>query len=265
MIPTGAVIQHNWIRAKTKEVVDHSNEFISSLPYKPKPEYMRIPDDGQLVEEKPGTQVLVRWDYPQLGNPPVYATWEAGEGRTFAMTHDWSCSWEGAHEWGDTGGYFFARWDYYPDYAINLMLYLARKPLPTDYLVVHQYREQIHKIALGRSLLLSLIEFVDRFGANTRKIDEEIIALGSMVMDSEESYLDHDFEGALTGVRAALEKLKEIEELSVRIKNQTLLWVYVVEWLSVTGVSLLSGLVVWTLMIRRKLYRKVGVTRLGRR
>ena len=48
----------------------------------------------------------------------------------------------------------------------------------------------------------------------------------------------------------------------MRIKNQTLFWVYVVEWLSVTGVSLLSGFVVWTLMIRKKLYREIRVTRL---
>ena len=50
--------------------------------------------------------------------------------------------------------------------------------------------------------------------------------------------------------------------MATRIKERTLLWVYVVEWLSVTGVSLFSGLIVWTLMVRRRLYREVGETRL---
>jgi hypothetical protein len=29
----------------------------------------------------------------------------------------------------------------------------------------------------------------------------------------------------------------------------------------VTGVSLLSGTIIWTLMVRRRLYREVGLTR----
>jgi hypothetical protein len=54
----------------------------------------------------------------------------------------------------------------------------------------------------------------------------------------------------------------EISNEAIRLKDQALLWVYVIEWLSVTGMGLLSGLVAWTLMIRRKLYRQVEATRL---
>jgi hypothetical protein len=85
--------------------------------------------------------------------------------------------------------------------------------------------------------------------------------LQSMLSETQDLYLDHDFEAALAGAHDTLEKLREIEEISVDLKNQALLWVYVVEWLSVTGVSLLSGTIVWTLMVRRRLYREVGLTR----
>ena len=257
IIPTGSpVIKHNWIRHSTMQITYPSNEFISSLPYEPQPRYMGIPVDGQLVKEKPGSKLLARWVCPELGNPPLYATWDIGNGRTFAMMHDWT------GQGGEGGGYYFSRWEYYRDYAVNLMLYLARKPLNQDYSAVHQYREQIHKMSMGRNLLLSLIDFVDRFGGNPRQIDDELVELDSMMVNVQEHYLNHDFENALAGVQEALNKLKEIEELSVRIKNQALFWIYVVEWFSVTGVSLFSGFVVWSLMIRKKLYSEVMVTRL---
>jgi uncharacterized membrane protein len=258
VIPVGPAIEHNWIRKRTKKVVGHGNEFIASLPFTPKPKYMTIPTDGQLVEEREGSDVLLRWIYPELGDPPLYATMDIGEGRTFAMTHDWS------GERGDPGGYYFARWEYYTDYAINLMLYLTKRPLPTDHLVVHQYREEVSLIALGKGMLLSLVEFIDKFGASTRRLDDEMTIMDSMVSDAAQSYLDHDFEEALGRARSALEKQEEIEKLSVVIKNQTLFWVYVVEWMSVTGVGLLAGILLWSLMVRRRLYRDVRATRLPR-
>lgn len=60
----------------------------------------------------------------------------------------------------------------------------------------------------------------------------------------------------------AVGKMKDIEELAVKVKNEALFWVYVVEWLSVSGVSRVSGVVVWTLMVRRRMYREVKTTKL---
>jgi hypothetical protein len=47
----------------------------------------------------------------------------------------------------------------------------------------------------------------------------------------------------------------------MRLRERALLWVYVVEWLAVTGTLLVCGMVLWTLMIRKRLYRQVAVTR----
>jgi len=255
-IPTGTPeIKHNWLRQNTMEVLMPDHEFMASLPYEPRPGYMKLPVDGQLVWLKPGADQLARWISPRFGNPPLYVTWDVGEGRTFAMLHDWTGS------GGEGGGAYFHRWEYYRDYAINLVLYLARRGLYPDHAVVHQYREEVHGLAIGRSLLLSLLDFIDRFGGNTRRIDEEISVLNTMLSETQNRYLDHDFEAALAGARETLGMLREIEDLSVRVKNQALLWVYVVEWLSVTGAALLSGTIAWTLMVRRRLYREVGLTR----
>jgi uncharacterized membrane protein len=256
-IPTGyQVIEHNWIRNKAMRIVDYENEFIASLPYVPTPLYMRIPVNGQLVHLKDGAQQLGRWIYPELGDPPLYVTWDIGEGRTYAMMHEW------ANPGSQQGGRYFSQWDYQPDYSINLILYLAKRPLPSDYLVVHQYRELVQTLYIGRSMLMSLIDFVESFGGNSEAIYEEIRNLDLMVEEAAEFYLDLDNQAALEAARKAREKQVEIEEFSVKIKNQALLWVYITEWLTVSGTGLLCGFVVWSLMVRRRLYREVGTTRL---
>jgi len=231
----------------------YRNEFIQSLPYKPLPEYMRIGTDGNYVIQKEGSELLARWIVKtnQYENPPCYVTWAIGKGRTFAMCHDWT----------PAGGWIMSRWDYYRDYSINLMLYLAGRTLPNDPVQVHEYRRIIHDLAIGRSTLFSLIEFVESFGGSGRAIDEEILTLDEIVAGAKESYLNHDWAEALTTAEAAMDKLGEIEQLAVKVKNDALFWVYVVEWLSVTGVSLLAGTVLWLLMVRRALYREVKVTR----
>jgi len=259
-VPTGyQVIEHNWIRNKPMQVWDLSNEFMASLPFTPTPQYMRIPVNGQLVRLKDGGQLLARWIYPELGNPPLYATWDIGRGRAYAMMHEW------ANPGSQGGGRYFSQWEYLPDYAINLVIYLDQRPLSPDYLVVHQYRELVNTLYIGRSMLMSLIDFVESFGGNSQGIYEEIRNLDAMVGVAAEFYLDQDNEAALEAARKAREKQVEIEELSVEIKNQALMWVYITEWLAVTGTGLLSGFVIWTLMIRRGLYREIETTRLRER
>jgi uncharacterized membrane protein len=249
---------HNWISPYVSpggariNVVEYGNEFMASLPFSSSPRYMSA-FDGQIVLEKQGSDVLARWGLPQFSNPPCYATWKPEKGRTFSMLHDWSGSTE------------FSRWDYYADFSINLVLYLAQRGLPVDYVTVHRYRTNIHSISIGRSMILSLISFVESFGGNPQRIDQELVTLDQMVVEAGDLYLDHDFSSAVAAAEATLDKLKEIEELSVKIKNEALLWVYIVEWLSVTGVGLLSGFLVWSLMVRRRLYREVSATRLSRR
>jgi uncharacterized membrane protein len=256
-VPTGImIIEHNWIKWYPMEVVDFSHEFISSLPFEPRPEYMRMSVAGQLTHLKEGATLLARWLFPQIGYPPLYATWDIGEGRTFAMTHEW------ADPATQGGGYYFAKWDYYGDFAINLVHYLAKRSLPTNYVVVHQYREQVHALYLGKGMLLSLIDFVDAFGGDPTQVNEEIRLLDEHNEASKDMYLDHNYQGALDSAREAMEKVKTIEKLAIQIKNQALLWVYITEWLAVTGTGLLCGFVVWTLMVRRRLYREIETTRL---
>ncbi len=229
----------------------YSNPFIASLPYRPLPEYMRIGTDGNIVYRKEGSTLLAYWSSAKYDNPPCYVTWEIEKARTYAMMHDWT----------PNSGWIMSRWAYYGDYAINLMLYLAKRPLPTDPVIVHEYRQLIHTLAIGKGTLFSLVDFVEGFGGNARPILKEMGVFDQMVADAKEEYLNSDFNAALLKAQKAGEKLKEIDDLAVKVKNSALMWVYVIEWLSVSGVSLVSGALMWSLMVKRKMYRDVGSTR----
>ena len=231
----------------------YENEFISSLPYKPLPEYMRVGTDGNFVEQKAGATLLARWRVKtmQYEDPACYVTWEVDGGRTYAMAHDWTPG----------GGWVMSRWDYYRDYAINLMLYLAGRSLPSGHAEIHEYRKLIHELVISKSMLFSLLEFVESFGGNSRPVDNRVGELDMVIAEAQEHYLDHEFSEALASTQEAMAMMKSIEALAVELKNEALFWVYLVEWLSVTGVSLLSGTVIWFVMVQRRLYKEVKVTR----
>ena len=48
---------------------------------------------------------------------------------------------------------------------------------------------------------------------------------------------------------------------AITLKERALLWVYVVEWATVTATLMICGFALWTVMIRRRLYREAGLTR----
>jgi len=228
----------------------YKNPFMASLPFKPLPEYMKIGTDGNIVVQKPGSILLTRWVSPQYNNPPCYVTWDIAKGRAFAMMHDWT----------PAGGTLMSRWEYYGDFAINLMLYLAKKPLPSDSVVAHEYRRLVQELAVRKSTLYSLADFVESLGGSARPITKEMGNFDSAMKKAAELYLDGDYDGALGATRDAENMLSKLEELAIKVKNEALAWVFMIEWLSVSGVSLLSGLLLWNLMVRRKLYREVGTT-----
>ena len=53
--------------------------------------------------------------------------------------------------------------------------------------------------------------------------------------------------------------------MAIQAKDNALFWIFVIEWFVVTGTSMVAGALLWSLMVRRRLYREVGETRLDRR
>jgi hypothetical protein len=133
--------------------------------------------------------------------------------------------------------------------------------VPEDLEVSHALRASFVRYQDERSVLTSLMEFVDKFGANTKILEEMIAEIGEEKEGAEYLYLTDDYSGAWETMNGVLDRFNEISEEAVKIRERALLWVYITEWFVVTGTMIICGSVLWALMIRRRLYKEVAVTR----
>jgi uncharacterized membrane protein len=231
-------------------VQDPDNIFMQSLPWDSIGRYGYF-FGSNPVREREGSKVLAEL-VPSAGDVNPLLVWsDVGNGRTFAMTSDWT----------PTGANLFLNWEFYPDYTINLMLFISSVEIPPDPFLVHRIRMELEEYHLKRNFLLSLIEFVARFGANPDRVGVMMKEADEGLREANEMYKGYNFEGSFAKMEELVLDLDQATIEALRIKDQALLWIYIVEWTAVTGTSLIAGVVVWALMVRRRLYRVVGSTR----
>jgi len=232
---------------------DTNNVFMRSLPWRPDLDFLRR-YECNVVYRREGAEVLavdtIESGLARGHDNPFFSTWKYQGGRVFAMTGDWTPG----------GGWVFLHWEYLPDFATNLMLYCANRPIPEDLNLVHTVRTRIATLSYRRIIISSLIDFVDRFGANPKRILLALEKVDQARADAASLYIAQEFEGALEATKKASDLMDEAELVSEKVKKEALLWVYLSEWLTVTATALLCGIVVWTLMVRRRLYREVKTT-----
>ena len=154
-------------------------------------------------------------------------------------------------------------WPYTIDFWINQAWYLAGLEIPSDLGSVHNLRQDFLSYSSQRTLALSTIDFVERFGARTRTLYETLAETDSKKRQADELYRRDRLDESLSMMEEALKGLQRVAAESVKAKSTVLIWIYGVEWMAVTGTTILAGLILWTLMIRRRLYREVGLTRVG--
>jgi hypothetical protein len=154
---------------------------------------------------------------------------------------------------------------YASDIIINMIFYSTGRKLPEDVVLVRELRDKYLKYNLEKSLLLSVLEFAEKFGANANKLVNEMNEVDEGRKEGDSHYLSQEYEAAFADFSEAIDELRLLNAKAVRLKDEALLWIYVVEWLSVTGAAIISGSVLWTLMVRRRAYRAVGTTRLEMR
>ncbi len=215
-----------------------------------------IQGGGRRVIHREGSEVLA-WQVGNFGPAKVdfMAVWEYQNGR--ALTNG---AWFG-------GGYWAYPTDrqmnqYSPDMLMNMVFWLTKRNLIDDIAVFHRVKGSFEEYTSRMAVLVSLMDFIDKFGANTEKIKREIIVLEEMYNQAVGHYLDQEFVEAENVVLESLRQFSEAEEVARKEKNISLLWVYVIEWLVTTSTFFITGFVLWSLMVRRRLYRDVGVTKL---
>jgi O-glycosyl hydrolase len=99
--------------------------------------------------------------------------------------------------------------------------------------------------------------------ANTAKAEETLTEAGSIKEEAEADYLDMEYESAQERMEEALVLVSEAMDEATAAKDRALLWIYVSQWMATTAAAMVSGVVLWWLMVKRKLYREVKTTQLG--
>ena len=238
------IMENDWIRPKERArvilelqrgyitVADPQDEFIRSLPF----EEIR----GYPLYQGPNKKI------------PFLMWWDIGEGRTMAMSRDWTPS----------AGSTFMRWDYYPDYCINMMLFLAGIRLPEDVEKVHLIRRKMREAGEAVETLYSMGAMVERIGGNTEGLDRMIIDIQQDRKEALNLYVQARTDEALKAFDEILSKCDEALREAVRARNQAAFWIFFTEWCVVTGTFMFAGGLLWLLMVKRRLFREVGHTRL---
>ena len=247
------VVDFGWLEMGSLEILRKDHEFVSSLPLQRRWEWMDALG-GNEVTVKTGAQLLAQYHGPlRSWTNPFWVTWDVGEGRSFAQTVDWTPG----------GGWLLIRWPYYSDYAVNLMLYISRNPIPEETELMHKLRGMYVEYRSMKAYVYSIIDFAERLGANMGSVDAMIIEADERQRESVESYLEYDFALADGLIATSLEDLGRAVELAFKLKSQAMTWIFLIEWSVVTATLAGGGFVLWTLMVRRRLYRQVQHTRFG--
>jgi len=185
---------------------------------------------------------------------PLLSYWVVGNGSSFAMTADWT----------PAGGVDFMRWQYYGDYCLNVITYVVGGKLPDDPALVYQARQLMANFEDLRKTLDALIEFAAKFGGNMAPAERMIADAEAARAAGERSYIEAEMEASIEHFKSGIKILQDASEKAYKLKDQALLWVYITEWLVVASTGMICGFVLWTIMVKRKMYHEIGQTRLDK-
>jgi hypothetical protein len=233
-------------------VIDRpDHELVSSLPWDSRA--LDYPDrwDHNIVTVRGGATQLAHLLWAPGLEHPLMITWELeGRNRVFALTSEiHRLSW------------YDVPWEYDYDFGCNIMIYLDRRAVPQDIDIVHLARSEMLAIAGRKSYLMDILEFSESFGANTGAIRSRFGEVDEVMARASEQYIDLRYEDMLETNELIVTLLEELQAEAMELKDRALTWVYLIEWLSVTFTALVCAFVLWTVMVRRRLYREVNVTR----
>jgi hypothetical protein len=189
-------------------------------------------------------------NFPNQGRIPFLVEWDYGAGRSLTCgSIVATVTWFGNDN------------PYAADIITNLVLYSTQRGLIEDVDVFHRLKLGFREFNDRMNMLVAILDFVDRFGANLHGVQRELSELESMRTLAKEEYLGQDFSECWAILDTAFSRFADTEEMAKEAKEAALLWVYAVEWLATTAALLFSSAVLWSLMVRRKLYRQVRTTR----
>jgi len=178
--------------------------------------------------------------------------------------HIWAASDDLDHRWWNPSGMRSASTNPYAgDVFLNIIYYSTGRVLPTDITLVHELRTRFDVFKTSRGMITGVVELADSFGANTVKVEKELAEVEKIYRQARDEYAAGDYDGCSESLDRAMEESKRVLDLAFRVKKTAMFHIYLIEWLVTTGTLLLSGSVLYSLMVRRRVYREVETTRLS--
>lgn len=202
--------------------------------------------------------------------------WANAEPLSFGGPTPWLISWRP----GPKGGIFWVTADdldhgwwwpfglnpnqYAQDVFLNIVFHSFGRPLPEDIELVHEVRTGFEIFRRSRLLILGTMELAEKFGANTYKVEEAMVELNGLLERARDEYSSGEYQTSLGTLDDAAAEADRILGLAFKLKDEAMFYAYVIQWLVTSGTLLLSGSVLYSLMVRRRLYRDIESTRFGR-
>lgn len=249
-----AVIQTPYNQKASGRLTINDDDRLAPVVSPFKDEVERIFEQGILTVPKAGSRVYT-WlkGNGAFGLPeyiPHLFEWDYGKGITLTaldMIYD--------PFWQTTRNQFAL------DIVANVIWHGSHRDLPEDAMKVHFLRKRLQSFVEDKAFIISIFDFVERFGANTDELYADLLGVQQEKARVNELYVNGEFDESSEMMDDLQKELAGLSADAMRLKDAALRWVYFVEWLTVIGTSLACGSVVWILMVRRRLYREVAVTR----
>ncbi len=220
---------------------------------------------GNMIIGREGSAILAWQIGDSLGRVPYMIAWDYGQGRGMTLADSLHLTFWSDYISLSNPAYDASQNPYGLDILMNMVLYLTRRDLPTEVLVLHKIRNSFVKYRTQMSLLVSLADFAQKFGADSSQMWDLVSPISDKAERAEEMYMEQDFQGCQQLMDSIFDDLSQAELRVISMKERALMWVYVAEGLTITAVFMVSSFVLWTVMVRRRLYRTVGASQLERR
>jgi hypothetical protein len=110
-----------------------------------------------------------------------------------------------------------------------------------------------------------MIDIVDKFGGNFAAVEKAAIKSDEARDYADSLYFSGDYASSLEAYDSAIAKLTSSIDQGRKIAKQALFYVYLIEWTGVSGTLMVCGVFLYMVMIRRRMYAEVEITRLRER
>ncbi len=230
--------------------VDEEDPMARSLPWGSAPPLLGM----NKVAVRGGSKVVAnaRGELTD-GTWPLLTYWSVGKGRAVCFMSTWLSTW----------GVEFVRWTYLPDFASYLVYFAAGLGLPDSPEMYHELRDRLWLIAEMKNNFYKLVDMIEMMGVSAESILDHTSPSDELYGEAQDLFRAGEYDAAFETADKAIVSIQQLELMALKEKDRAFFWIYLIDWLSVTSVAVIAGTFVWTLMIRRRLYRPVKTTRLA--